>query len=77
MLNKGSPKVCVKAENYNMIIIESQWLFIVTDTDSSSFDMWPLIQLGHDGYNMAFLFNTSLVEEGLCEEGVQCVIEEL
>ena len=61
-----------------MFRIESQWVYVVTDTNSMDFDMSPFINLGHDGYNLAFVFNTSYAQEGiLCPDGLQCIAAEM
>lgn len=54
--------------------IESQFVYMVTDTNSLDFDMSPFINMGHDGYNLAFIFNTSYAQEGLvCPSGLLCL----
>jgi len=66
------------AEELHMFRIESQWVYVVTDTNSMDFDMSPFINLGHDGYNLAFVFNTSYAQEGiLCPDGLQCIAAEM
>ena len=58
--------------------IESQFVYMVTDTNSMDFDMSPFINMGHDGYNLAFIFNTSYAQEGLiCPSGLSCLATEI
>ena len=61
-----------------MFRVESQWVYAVTDTNSMDFDMSPFINMAHDGYNLAFLFNTSYAQESiLCPSGLVCLATEI
>lgn len=67
-----------EAENLNMFRIESQWVYAVTDTNSMDFDMSPFINMAHDGYNLAFVFNTSYAQNGvICPSGLLCLANEI
>jgi len=66
------------AEDMSLFRIESQFVYMVTDTNSMDFDMSPFINMGHDGYNLAFIFNTSYAQEGLiCPSGLSCLATEI
>eukprot|EP00090_Calanus_glacialis_P014319 TRINITY_DN2308_c0_g1_i1.p1 TRINITY_DN2308_c0_g1~~TRINITY_DN2308_c0_g1_i1.p1 ORF type:complete len:839 (-),score=174.35 TRINITY_DN2308_c0_g1_i1:100-2616(-) len=66
------------AEDMAMFRVESQWVYAVTDTNSMDFDMSPFINMAHDGYNLAFLFNTSYAQESiLCPSGLVCLATEI
>ena len=64
------------AKSNKMFNFDSQWVFMVTDTNSSSFDMSPYIKMASDGYNLGFVFNTSIALPGIvCPTGIECVIK--
>eukprot|EP00092_Neocalanus_flemingeri_P000465 GFUD01000495.1.p1 GENE.GFUD01000495.1~~GFUD01000495.1.p1 ORF type:complete len:837 (+),score=225.49 GFUD01000495.1:88-2598(+) len=66
------------AEELKMFRIESQWVYVVTDTNSMDFDMSPFINMAQDGYNLAFVFNTSYAQDGiLCPSGMLCLANEM
>lgn len=66
------------AEDMSLFRIEAQFVYVVTDTNSLDFDMSPYINMGHDGYNLAFIFNTSYAQEGLaCPSGLICLATEI
>jgi len=66
------------AESLNMFGVESQWVYAVTDTHSLDFDMSPYINMAHDGYNLAFVFNASYAQAGLqCPSGLECLSSEI
>ena len=66
------------AKSHNMFNFESQWIFFVTDTNSLSFDMSKYINMAQDGYNLAFVFNTSIaVENAVCPSGLECMVGSL
>ena len=61
-----------------MFRVESQWVYAVTDTHSLDFDMSPYINMAHDGYNLAFVFNASYAQAGLqCPSGLECLSSEI
>lgn len=62
----------------SMFCIESQFVYVVTNTHSMDFDMAPFINMAHDGYNLAFLFNTSYSQDNLiCPTGLACLATEI
>jgi len=66
------------AEDMSMFRIESQWVYTVTDSHSMDFDMSPYINMAHDGYNLAFIFNTSYAQDSLfCPSGLSCLANEI
>ena len=68
----------IQAKSESMLSTDSQWLYVVTDTNSQDSDMSPYINMAQDGYNMAFAFNTSYNQDAAeCPSGVICLIEEL
>lgn len=48
-----------KAEAAGLLNINTQWLYLVTDTDSQSSMIPDEILNAQDGYNLAFLYNTT------------------
>lgn len=48
------------AEAQNLFKLNTQWIFVITDTHSMDFDMSEFINMGKDGYNVGFVFNASL-----------------
>ena len=43
-----------------------------------STEIFKLIAIFRDGYNLAFIFNSSLGQEGgTCRQGLACLVEEL
>jgi len=63
-------------ERYNLFNYESQWVFTVTDTNSLEFDMAEFINMAHDGYNVGFVFNTSVAQsDAVCPSGIKCIVE--
>lgn len=64
------------AKSYKHFNYESQWVFLVTDTDSLSFDMSDYISMAEDGYNLGFVYNTSISKAGsVCPSGLECLID--
>lgn len=66
------------AESANLMMIDAEWLYLVTDTDNQS-PMEPKeIKNAKDGYNVAFLYNASISSPVVdCQEGLFCSTEEL
>lgn len=66
------------AAEKDMFFLESQWVYMITDTNSKDMDVRPFIKMARDGYNLAFIFNSSLGQEGgACRQGLNCLVEEL
>ena len=43
-----------------------------------SVDLFKRFLVSRDGYNLAFIFNSSLGQEGgACRQGLNCLVEEL
>ena len=41
-------------------------------------NMAPFINMAHDGYNLAFVFNTSIAQDGRhCPSGIHCLVDEM
>ena len=60
-----------------MVDMTYQWLFVVMDTSSED-DMPSFIQLGQDGFNIAFAFQTSQAwGSAACRSGLQCMVADL
>ena len=58
--------------------MDSEWLFVVTDTSSQDSDMSSLMSMGQDGCNIAFVINTSHAQDGdHCSSGVVCTVQEI
>ena len=70
--------ISTAAENAGLTTLDHQWLYVVTDTNRNSEMMPPELTNAKDGQNVAFLFNSSTVEEGNnCQGGLLCFTEEL
>ena len=57
-----------------MVDLTYQWLFVVTDTTSEE-ERSSFIKTGQDGFNIAFVFNTSKTET--CKRGLLCSVSDL
>ena len=57
-----------------MVDLTYQWLFVVTDITSKE-ERASFIKSGQDGFNIAFVFNTS--ESDTCKRGLLCVVSDL
>ena len=68
----------MQAKDLNLFHTESQWVYVVTDTNSMDSNMAPFINMAHDGYNLAFVFNTSIAQDGRhCPSGILCLVNEM
>jgi len=67
--------VLTEAQKNDLFNIESQWVYLVTDTHSLDFDMSPYINMAKDGYNLGFVFNASIASpNAVCPNGLQCML---
>ena len=62
-----------------MFRIESQWVYFVTDSNSENTkSMLSFIEMAKEGYNLAFIFNTSIAQEGKdCPSSLFCLAGEI
>lgn len=66
------------AESMHMFRVESEWMYLVTDSHSLDMDMTPYIQMAKDGYNLGFVYNASDARpEAECTTGLVCLSGEL
>ena len=49
----------VQADSLGMFRPESEFMLLVTDSHSMDMHMSPFIQMAKEGYNIAFVYNTS------------------
>jgi hypothetical protein len=60
--------------------LDSEWVYMVTDTARGVANMAPYLATAQDGYNLAFILNTSLSGEGAggrsCHGGLVCLLEQ-
>ena len=67
--------ISLQAAANSMFDVESQWMYLVTDSSSSNMDMSPFFRMTKDGYNVGFVYNAS--NPGPCDTGIMCVSAEL
>jgi len=58
----------------NMFHVSFQWVYVVTDSNEQDTNMNRYIEKAEDGYNLAFVFNTSSTT---CESGLLCLVNEM
>lgn len=58
-----------RVEEAGLLNINTQWMYLVTDTDNNSPLMSDEILNAQDGYNLAFLYNTSSADSTDCRVG--------
>jgi hypothetical protein len=60
--------------------LDSEWVYMVTDSARGGANMAPYLATAQDGYNLAFIYNTSLSGEGAggrsCHGGLVCLLEQ-
>ena len=61
------PKIHKKAEETGLMNLKTQWFYLVTDTNHKSEMMPSEIQTAKDGYNLAFMFNSSTPDDTGCQ----------
>ena len=65
------------AVDHQLFHVDSQWVYVVTDTRRGAADVTPFLQMGEDGYNLAFVYNTSReAGAGACPGGLVCLLEQ-
>jgi hypothetical protein len=70
--------ILLAAESHDHYHVDSQWVYMVTDTRRGAANVTSFLQMGKDGYNLAFVYNTSLAEGGGgCQGGLTCLLEEM
>nr|CAI5831318.1 unnamed protein product [Callosobruchus analis] len=63
-------------KSLNLVNTETQWLYVVSDTNARFHDMTTFRNMLREGENVAFVYNTSHAGEE-CLDGRKCHIEEL
>ena len=58
--------------------MDNEFAYVITDTHQNDANMAPYFALAEEGYNLAFITNTSIAEEGVtCARGLACVSSDL
>ena len=61
-----------------MFSMENEFAYIITDTHQNDANMAPYFALAEEGYNLAFIFNTSVAAEGVdCARGLTCAASDI
>ena len=61
-----------------MFRIDREFAYIITDTGTTEADMERRSDMAEEGYNLAFITNTSIAEEGVtCARGLACLSSDL
>ena len=61
-----------------MFRIDREFAYIITDTGTTEADMERRSDMAEEGYNLAFITNTSIAGEGVtCARGLACLSSDL
>ena len=61
-----------------MFSMENEFAYVITDTHQNDANMAPYFTLAEEGFNLAFIFNTSVAAEGMeCARGLECAASDI
>ena len=60
-----------------MFSSDAEVAFIITDTDKDNHDVDMYIDMAEEGFNLAFIYNTSSTNDEECDQGLRCSARDL